>query len=67
MGHKNLVKMQIHKIRMPYERQLKEVKRQYNPPFYPIFQCGLWPRAINITDNLCAKQEKLSLKSAVYN
>ena len=35
--------------------------------FHPIFQFGLWSRAIDITDNLCAKQEMLSLKSAVYN
>ena len=35
--------------------------------FYSIFQCGLYLRAVNITDSLCTKQENLGLKSAVYN
>ena len=35
--------------------------------FYPIFQCGLWSRAIIITDNLCTKQGNVGLKSAWYN
>ena len=38
--------------------------------FYPIFQCGLYCRAVNITDSLCTRKEKSSifgLKSEVYN
>ena len=35
--------------------------------FYPIFQCGLESKAVNITVNLCTKQGYVSLKSAVYN
>ena len=35
--------------------------------FYPIFQCGLYCRAVNITDNLCTKQGKLGLKSAGHD
>ena len=35
--------------------------------FYPIFQCGLYCRAVNITDNLCTKQGNVGLKSVVYN
>ena len=35
--------------------------------FYPIFLCGIQLRAVNITDNLCAKQGELCLKSAAYN
>ena len=34
--------------------------------FYPIFHCGLYCRAVSVTDNLCSKQF-LGLKSAVYN
>ena len=39
--------------------------------FYPLFHCGLYCRAVRITDNLCViKKEILQfvwLKSAVYN
>ena len=35
--------------------------------FYPIFHCGLYSKAANITDNLCNKQGNSSKKSAVYN
>ena len=35
--------------------------------FYPIFQCGLYSKAANITDNLCTKHENSSKKSMVYN
>ena len=35
--------------------------------FYPIFLCGIQLRAVNITDNLCAKQGNVSMKSMVYN
>ena len=34
---------------------------------YPIFQCGLLSRAVNITDNLCTKQGNVGLNSMVYN
>ena len=34
---------------------------------YPIFNCGLYCRAVNITDNLSTKQGNSSIKSAVYN
>jgi hypothetical protein len=30
--------------------------------FYPIFQCGLYCGAVNITDNICTKQPKIGLK-----
>ena len=30
--------------------------------FYPSIQCGLYTRAVNITDNLCTKQGNLGLK-----
>ena len=35
--------------------------------FYPIFHCGLYSKAVNITDNLCTKQGNSSKKSVVYN
>ena len=35
--------------------------------FYPIFHCGLYSNAANITDNLCNKQRNTSKRSAVYN
>ena len=35
--------------------------------FYPIFHCGLYSKAANITDNLCTKQGNSSKKSTVYN
>ena len=35
--------------------------------FYPLFQCSLQSRAVNIADNLCTKQGNVGLKSAVYN
>ena len=35
--------------------------------FNPIFHCGLYSKAANITDNLCTKQGNSSKKSAVYN
>ena len=35
--------------------------------FFTPFQCGLQSRVVNITDNLCTKQENMHLKSAVYN
>ena len=38
--------------------------------FYPIFHCGLYCRAVSITDILCTKQGNssfLDLQSAVYN
>ena len=38
--------------------------------FYPIFQCGLYCRVVNITDNLCTKNRKFSIfepNSAVQN
>ena len=38
--------------------------RHYNPRlvyFYPIFHCGLYCKAVSITDNLCTKQENSSI------
>ena len=29
--------------------------------FYPIFNCGLYCRAVSITDNLCTKQGNSSI------
>ena len=29
--------------------------------FYPIFHCGLYCRAVNLTDNLCTKQGNYSI------
>ena len=29
--------------------------------FYPIFHCGLYCRAVNVTDNLCTKQGNSSI------
>ena len=35
--------------------------------FYPIFQCGLLSRAVNITDKLCTKLGNVGLQTPVYN
>ena len=38
--------------------------RHYNPRFvyfYPIFHCGLYCRAVSVTDNLCTKQGNSSI------
>ena len=47
-------------IRLPYARFVY---------FYPIFHCGLYCRAVSVTDNLCTKQgnSSISLESTVYN
>ena len=60
----------IHKLRLKEEvgkyRTSAIISRGlYN--FYPIFHCGLYSKAANITDNLCTKQGNSSKKSTVYN
>ena len=44
--------------------------RHYKPwlvYFYLIFHCGLYWKAINITNKLCTKQRNSSIKSVIYN
>ena len=43
----------------------RSMYKLYN--YYPIFYCGLYSKASNITENLCTKQGNVSLKSPGYN
>ena len=69
---KNLTKENYYMSLLYYSNNMTTVveyhfRLQYARHYNPIFQFGLWSRAVIITYNLCTKQWNVSLKSAVYN
>ena len=56
------------KIDWNHPHRMRTIMRRGLYNFYPVFHCGLYSKAANITNNLCTKYANSSKKkSGVYN